>query len=1156
MASVNKRNTIRPADQGSIDHPQRAGKSSRNTPLDNKNDVSGWRRKLELALVRERGASAGLDTAHYFSSSFPTSYRETFKIPEVLKDIKKIEKIRGTEDLATNLYRPRGGERSSVRFQVFHVGSAVPLSDVLPMLENMGLKVIDEIPYVIQLNDNQVVWKHDFGMVSKRNCKISVTSVKQMFEETFLKVWEGKAENDGLNSLVCFGGLSWRQVALLRTYGKYLRQIMTPFTVDHMAQTLSKNSKIARDLILLFEKKFDPDIKEKKSSLRLLKRRIIRALESVLNIDDDRILRHYFNLIDVTLRTNFFQKTENGDLKHYFSLKFDSPQIAGLPSPKPKCEIFVYSPQMEGIHLRGGKVARGGIRWSDRTEDFRTETLDLMKSQMTKNAVIVPVGAKGGFILKQPPIDTSREALLAEGIACYKILISGMLDITDNLVSSKIVRPREVVCLDAEDPYLVVAADKGTAAFSDIANDLARQYGFWLDDAFASGGSAGYDHKKMGITARGAWESVKRHFREIDINTQTDEFSVVGVGDMSGDVFGNGMLLSKKIKLVAAFNHKHIFVDPDPDPTVSWKERKRLFRAKNGEWIEYNNALISEGGGVFNRSIKSISLTPAIQDLFELSDKNSVNPDELIRAIITSKTDLLWLGGIGTYIKSSQESHAAVGDRRNDTIRIDGRQLRCRVIGEGANLGLTQYGRIEYSLKGGRVNTDFIDNSAGVASSDQEVNIKILLRALVIDQKLTRKDRDVLLGQMTENVSKHVLRDNYRQSMALTNLQAFGTGFLDEAARLIRTLERKGNLERQIEFLPGEDEFEERKRQHIGLTRPEMSVLLSYAKMTLYDDLLHTTLPDDPWLVRDIGLYFPPKLTQKYERSLAFHPLRREISATYITNSLVNRMGPTFINELAYENGARLDTIVRSYLMTRRVFGLKKYWAAIEALDNKVTADTQTDLHLQIFQLAKRGTKWFIKNQDNDADVAEIVAAFEPGVSLLERCIADYFSEGIRKNIEKATVAYTHKNVPAKLALGVAQASYLFAACDIVSIVQVTSVGITDVANVYFNLGGRYGFDFFHEKLNSIESKNEWQSMSIASITDELYASQAKLAEQVVNHGKKAGFGNDLVASWEATRNEDVVRGRNLVGQLKAIDTPDLVMLSVVSGNLRSLTKD
>ncbi|MEE2661575.1 MAG: NAD-glutamate dehydrogenase domain-containing protein [Pseudomonadota bacterium] len=1126
-----------------------------NTPLKNKNDLSRWRRKLERALVRERGASAGLATADDFSCSFPTSYRETFKIPEVVSDIKKIEKIRGTEDLSMNLYRPRGLGQSSVRFQVFHAGSALPLSDVLPMLENMGLKVIDEIPYVIQLNDGQVVWKHDFGMISNRDCIIGVTSIKRMFEETFLKVWEGKAENDPLNSLVCFGGLGWRQVVLLRSYGKYLRQIMTPFTLDHMAQTLSKNNKIARDLVLLFEKKFDPGLKEKKSSVRLLKRRIIRALDSVLNIDDDRILRHYFNLIDVTLRTNFFQKAENGDPKNYISIKFDSPQIAGLPSPTPKSEIFVYSPRMEGIHLRGGKVARGGIRWSDRMEDYRAETLDLMKSQMTKNAVIVPVGAKGGFILKQPPINSSREAFLAEGIACYKILISGMLDITDNIVSSKIVRPREVVCLDGEDPYLVVAADKGTATFSDIANDLALQYGFWLDDAFASGGSAGYDHKKMGITARGAWESVKRHFREIGINTETDEFSVVGVGDMSGDVFGNGMLLSKKIKLIAAFNHKHIFIDPDPDSAISWKERKRLFRIKDGEWIAYNKALISEGGGVFDRSIKSIKLTPEIQELFELSDKNSINPDELIKAIISCKSDLLWLGGIGTYIKSSQEAHTAVGDRRNDAIRIDGRQLRCRVIGEGANLGLTQYGRIEYSLKGGHVNTDFIDNSAGVASSDQEVNIKILLRELVADKKLTRKDRDLLLGQMTENVSKHVLQDNYRQSMALSNLQAFGTGFLDEAARLIKTLERKGKLERQIEFLPGEDELEERKRQRARLTRPEMSVLLAYAKMTLYEDLLHTTLPDDPWLVRDIGLYFPPKLTQKYERSLAFHPLRREISATYITNSLVNRMGPTFINELAYETTARLDTIVRSYLMTRRVFGLKKYWAAIEALDNKVTADIQTDLHLQIFQLARRGTKWFIKNQDNGADVANIVATFGPGVSLLDRSIANYLSEEIKKNIEKRTIAYTDKNVPVKLALGVAQTSYLFAACDIVSIVEATSVGITDAAKVYFNLGDRYGFDFYHEKLNSIVSENEWQSMSIASITDELYASQAKLTEKVVNYGRKAGVGNDLVESWEATRNEDVVRVRNLVGQLKVVDRPDLVMLSVVSGNLRGLTK-
>ncbi len=1155
MTSVNKRNRKRPADQRRTDHRHHTGGSVRNSALENKNDVSPWSRKLELALIKERGKTLGLATADYFSGSFPTSYRETFKISEVLSDIKKIENICGSEDLAMNLYRPRGEEKSSVRFQLFHARNAIPLSDVLPMLENMGLKVIDEIPYVIRFNDGEVVWKHDFGMAMKLDCNSSVASIKQRFEETFFKVWEGKAENDGLNSLVCLGGLSWREVALLRTYGKYLRQIMTPFTMGYIAETLSKNSKIARDLVLLFEKKFDPGNQDRKSSVRRVRLRIARALDRVLNIDEDRILRHYFNLIDVTLRTNFFQKNKNGDPKDYFSIKFDSHQIKGLPSPKPKSEIYVYSPRMEGIHLRGGKVARGGIRWSDRIEDYRTETLNLMKSQMTKNAVIVPVGAKGGFISKQPPIDPNKEALLAEGIACYKILISGMLDITDNLVSTKIVHPRDVVCLDDDDPYLVVAADKGSATFSDIANDLAHQYRFWLDDAFASGGSTGYDHKKMGITARGAWESVKRHFRELEINTQTDEFSVVGVGDMSGDVFGNGMLLSKKIKLVAAFNHKHIFVDPDPDSAVSWKERKRLFKAKNGEWGQYNKALISKGGGIFDRSSKSINLTPEIRKLLELSDKASVNPDELIRAIITWKSDLLWLGGIGTYIKSFQETHAAAEDHRNDTIRVDGRQLRCRVIGEGANLGLTQNGRIEFALAGGRINTDFIDNSAGVASSDQEVNIKILLRELVLHQTLTRKRRDVLLRQMTKNVSKHVLQDNYRQSMALTNLQAFGTEFLDEAARLIRVLERDDRLERQIEFLPEEEEFEERKRQHIRLTRPEMSVLLAYAKMTLYEDLLNTTLPDDPWLVQDIGLYFPPKLTQKYEHSLGLHPLRREISATYITNSLVNRMGPTFVNELAHQTGAGFDTIVRSYLMTRKVFRLKKYWAAIEALDNKVMADTQTDLHLQIFQLARRGTKWFIKNQDHGADVAGVVGTFEPGVSLLDRCIANYFSDEIKKNIEEETLAYTSKNVPAKLALGVAQTSYLFAACDIVSIVQATSVRITDVAKVYFHLGVRYGFEFFHEKLRSIVSENEWQSMSIASITDELYAYQAKLSEQVVIHGRKGGLGKNLVESWELTRQDAVVRVRDLVGRLKSVDNLDLVMLSVVSGNLRSLTQ-
>ena len=762
-------------------------------------------------------------------------------------------------------------------------------------------------------------------MQTKGRRPVDLDRVKANFEAQFIAAWRGGVENDGFNALALATGLQWRQIAMLRAYCKYLRQAAIPFSQAYMEATLLANPEIAEAIAALFESIFDPDLAEegrRRRSARIQKR-IAAALDAVEDLDQDRILRRYLNLVLATLRTNYYQVDAGGAPKTYLSFKIDSGAVEDLPEPAPMFEIFVYSPRMEAIHLRGGKVARGGIRWSDRREDFRTEILGLMKAQMTKNAVIVPTGSKGGFVVKRPPpAEAGRDAFVEEGIACYRMMISGLLDITDNITPEGLAHPERVVRCDGEDPYLVVAADKGTATFSDIANDVARGYGFWLDDAFASGGSIGYDHKGMGITARGAWESVKRHFRELDRDVQTADFTCVGIGDMSGDVFGNGMQLSGHTKLVGAFNHLHIFVDPDPDPAASLAERKRLFQMPRSAWTDYDPKLISAGGGVFDRQAKAIAVTPEMRRLLDLPPGDSLTPNELIRGLLRAPVDLLWFGGIGTYVKAPGESHQDVGDRVNDPVRVDADELRCRVVGEGANLGVTQRGRVAYALGGGRINADFIDNSGGVSTSDREVNIKILLGEALAAGKLSRAERDRLLADMTDEVAVQVLGDNYRQSMALTHFESEGSRLIDRASRLIRALERAGHLDRAFEFLPDEETLAERKAAGLGLTRPELAVLLSYAKLTLYDEILASDIPDDPSLVQDVGFYFPQPIRAGFGELIPGHRLRREISATYVTNSMTNRAGPTFVREVVDRTGAAPAEVVKAYLISRRIFPL------------------------------------------------------------------------------------------------------------------------------------------------------------------------------------------------------------------------------------------
>jgi glutamate dehydrogenase len=1112
-----------------------------------------WADDLAHALARTHGESIGVAAYERYHHAFPAIYRDRTAPDDAVDDIAKIDTVIETGNIAMDLFRDDDEPKSSVRFKIFNKDHAVPLSDVLPMLENMGLRVIDEVPHEIRDDSDACVWIHDFGMVARDGSDIDVEAIKEAFEETFERVWRNDVEDDGFNAMVASSGLTWRQIIILRAYAKYLRQAGIPFSETYMIETLSGNADIARNAIALFEELFEPARQGARSAAKKLRTRIAAALDKVQNLDEDRILRRFVNLVESTQRTNFYQPDADGAQKSYVSFKLDSSNIDDLPLPRPMVEVFVYSPRMEGLHLRGGKVARGGIRWSDRREDFRTEILGLMKAQMTKNAVIVPVGAKGGFVLKQPPTTGGREAFLEEGIACYKLLIGGMLDITDNIKGGKIVPPAQVVRRDDDDPYLVVAADKGTATFSDIANGVARDYGFWLDDAFASGGSAGYDHKKMGITARGGWESVKRHFREMGINTQKEDFTVVGVGDMSGDVFGNGMLLSKHIKLVGAFNHMHIFVDPDPDAAASWKERNRLFRMGRSSWSDYDKKLISKGGGIFDRSAKSIKLSSQIAELYGLDSKDTVTPNDLIRAILLSDADLLWFGGIGTYVKSSDEPDSAAGDRVNDPLRVDGRELRCKVIGEGANLGITQLGRIEFALRGGRINPDFIDNSAGVASSDHEVNIKILLGEVISDGKLTLAERNKTLVKMTKDVAAHVLMDNYRQSMALTHAEAVAGETVGEAARFIRSLERSGELDRAVEFLPDDEELEERKIRKQGLTRPELAVLLAYAKMTLYEDILDSDVPDDPWLVRDIGLYFPPLLAEKYASYLNRHRLRREISATYITNSLVNRAGPTFINDLMDETGATPARIARAYLICRRVFGLPQYWAEIEAQDNVIPADVQTTLNLDILNLTKRGTIWFIEKSGRSLDVSDSVQSFEPGIAELAKSLDAYLSEELKASVDRNTARYLEQAVPESLARGVAHLEVLFAGCDIVRIAQRVGESVGNTAKTYYAIGARFGFDWLRESARSVSAENEWQTMAVSAMVDELYDQQAALTGRIIDTAGGAAAVDIVLEAWEESRGHDVARVNQTLQDLRRSDTVDLAMLSVATRHIRAL---
>jgi glutamate dehydrogenase len=1109
-----------------------------------------WSDRLRDIVVENKGEAAGLALATRYRRVFPMSYEEDVSPRDALDDIADLEAVREQSSaLRLNLHRPPEQKPERVHLKIVKLGEPVPISDLLPMLENFGLRVISERPYELNWPEGGSAWIQDFEVEHRDRVPVEIAKVEADFTDAFLAAWRGDIENDGFNRLLLVAGLKAREIVVLRAYCRYLLQTGVPFSQASMERTLAGNPAIARNLVRLFERRFDPEVVPNKRDTDKLVSQIRTDLDAVASLDEDRILRGYLNVVEATIRTNYYQLL-NDQPKSYVAFKLDPAKIPDLPLPRPKFEVFVYSPRVEAVHLRMGFVARGGIRWSDRREDFRTEVLGLMKAQNVKNTLIVPVGAKGGFVCKKLPNGT-REEVQAEVIACYQTLIRSLLDMTDNIVGGKIVPPPRVVRRDADDAYLVVAADKGTASFSDIANAISIEYGYWLGDACASGGSAGYDHKKMAITARGAWECVKRHFREIGVDIQKEDFTVTGVGDMSGDVFGNGMLLSRHIRLLAAFDHRHIFLDPSAVAATSFEERERLFNLPRSSWDDYDRRKISKGGGIFARTVKSIALSPEAGAMLGIA-ASSAAPNEIIRAILKMPADLLWNGGIGTYVKSSEESNTEVGDRTNDAVRINGSELRAKVVGEGGNLGLTQRGRVEYALGAGRLNTDFIDNSAGVNTSDVEVNIKILLNPLMQAGKLTRGDRNKLLARMTNEVAGLVLRNNYLQSQAISTLELQARARLPEYQHLIRTLERSGDLNRALEFLPADDELADRRKRGVGLSRPELAILLAYSKIWLTNHLLDSDVPEDPYLSNELVRYFPEPIQEKYSRQIAQHRLRREIITTATTNSLVNRMGPAFVPRAQEDTGAQPAQIARAYTAAREIFDMRKTWAEIEALDTRIPAKLQYSMAFQTGRLVRHVTYWLLARRKKGLQVDAAVAEFARGVRQLEAEIVNVLGGSDRERFEKVRQEHVDGGVPAGLAARIASLPAQNAALDMVEIATTHKVSVVEAARVYFEIGTRVGLDWLRDQIEQLSVEGTWQAIARMGLRDGAMRIHRRLAERVLAKTAQ-GAAHARVAAWLEAAGDDLAQWQRTVTEMKASGSGDFATLSVGLESVRKL---
>jgi glutamate dehydrogenase len=1099
---------------------------------------------------------------HKYEHALPEAYKEDFDAATAVRDITSLEALPKDNGLAFDLYTPDGDDPADRRLKVFRTGQSVSLARALPIFTQMGIEVLDERPYEIDLADGEPVWIYDFGLRLPAGVEFDDTRGRAVIEAIRL-LWLDEIEQDGFNALVVRSSLTWWQANILRAYAKYLRQTGTNFSQGYIEQALIDNAPIAAAIVELFESRFDPGRENEAPLVDDATSRvdaIEKMLADVASLDQDRILRSLLALVNATLRTNAYRTDASGRRRAAIAVKLDPRRIPDLPAPRPRFEIWVYSPRVEGVHLRFGAVARGGLRWSDRREDFRTEILGLVKAQMVKNVVIVPTGAKGGFVAKRlPDPNADREAWLAEGIACYRTFISCLLDLTDNYVaepdgSQRVVPPPQTRRYDGDDPYLVVAADKGTATFSDIANEIAGDYGFWLGDAFASGGSVGYDHKAMGITARGAWESVKYHFRELGLDTQTEDFTVVGIGDMSGDVFGNGMLLSEHIRLVAAFDHRHIFLDPDPDPATSYAERRRLFELPRSSWADYDRSVISAGGGVYPRTQKSIPVSAEVaRALGTPLGVAELSPPELIHAILQAPVDLLWNGGIGTYVKASTESHLDAGDKANDAVRVNGNELRCKVVGEGGNLGLTQRGRIEFARAGGRINTDAIDNSAGVDTSDHEVNLKILLDRAVATGTITGDERNELLAGVTDEIARLVLRDNYEQNVLLGLARKLNPALVSVHQRFMQRLEAAGELDRALEFLPDDAELARREAEGTGLVSPENAVLVAYSKMTLTQRLEDSTLPDEPWYRRVLAGYFPKTIAERFADDLDKHPLHREIITTVLVNDMINRAGTTFVHRAVEETGAEPAQIARAYSIVREVFGLPALWRAIEQLDNQVPTAAQHAGYGEIRRLIDRATRWFVDVRFPITDVAAEIERYRPVVRRLGSHCADLMRGAERQTLFDDADKLVGLGLPRDLSLRISQLLSAFLLLDVVEIAQATGHDPAVVADLHYSVSERLSVDELLTRVTALPRDDRWSTLARSAARHDVYAALSAITTAVLRSTPDGLGADERVEAWIEQNRERVERARGTVREALDRDVVDLATLSVALRVLRGL---
>ena len=1103
------------------------------------------------------GERDGRALGRQFQRAFPAAYRELYKPLDAIADVLLIDELESAGELGIAFNNLYGEANNCLQLKLFHWDTPLELSDMIPMLENLGFRVMVEHPYLIKPDAGHQIWLQDFRLSFSLDVNVDVSAVQGSFKDALRVVWQGEAENDSFNRLVIGARLDWRAVAMLRLYARYLKQLGIAYSQEFIADTLSRHLDITRNLVALFKSYFDPRYAgEKSRSDRSegLSNKIRQGIDEVENVSEDIVLRGYLETLEATLRTNFFQTFEDGSSKPYISVKLQTGKISLAPKPRPEYEIFVYSPRVEGVHLRGGKVARGGLRWSDRLEDYRTEVLGLVKAQQVKNAVIVPTGAKGGFVAKQATMAAGREAWLQEGISSYMLYVQALLDISDNLIEGEVIAANDVVRRDGDDPYLVVAADKGTATFSDIANQISDANNFWLGDAFASGGGNGYDHKGMGITARGGWVAVQRHFREINRDIQREDFSVVGIGDMGGDVFGNGMLLSEHIQLVAAFNHLHIFVDPNPDSAATFVERKRLFATPRTTWDDFDKSLMSKGSAVYSRSAKSLQLTPEIMARFAL-EKNKVTPTELITAILVSSVDLIWNGGIGTYVKASSESNTEVGDRANDGLRVNGRDLRCKVFGEGGNLGLTQRGRIEYCLKGGICNTDFIDNAAGVDCSDHEVNIKILLNKKRHEGSLTAQQRNSFLASMTDSVAELVLHNNARQTQAISLAMHRSEQQYAEYQRFMGWLEDSGKLDRELEFLPSDEQINDRlSRGQPVWTRPELAVLVCYSKVMLKEALLEANLLEDPVLAESVNGAFPPLLVDQYAADIAEHQLRPEIAATQLANDMVDRAGFTFFFRQSESTGASPTDIVRAFTISINILGINDLWRQIERSDERFSASVQLDLLHILIRLVRRSSRWLLRNRRSNLNCSQTIQSMAKPIALVLEKLPDlHESEWSRLwNNEKDQLIDLGVEEP--LAATLAAAESMFISVGIVDLALRLERPAELVSRLTFKLGEDLSLDWFMSQIVGLQPQNRWQDLARESYVDDLESQRRQLTSCLLKDHDSEDI-DQLLADWQIQQSQLIARWKAMVVELRRGSVPDFAMVSVALRELLDLVQ-